>query len=268
MMHDFAASHTHTILLDMPLTLDALNLMRGQPVVSFNAASPSRFGVLPRHAPELVKWYTAPSCIIFHTALAFNLIDEATGVDEVNLVCCRLNSSRLVYAAGNVAHPLSQQLPPGQTDSCLLYYYSFPLAAAPDDTPPASLVPLHAFPLCSIPFEFPTVPHARSMLDAQYVYGCSMRQGSFSVALGSAAKIDCLVKVAVQRLIARGRRGGNGAEQAVDERTMQDILDEQATSGQEGDVAVFVLPDGWYAQECSFVPRKDAVHEDDGYLLT
>ncbi|GKZ26545.1 hypothetical protein AbraCBS73388_002789, partial [Aspergillus brasiliensis] len=33
-------------------------------------------------------------------------------------------------------------------------------------------------------------------------------------------------------------------------------------------IKIFALPSGYYAQECSFVPRKDSVSEDDGWLVT
>jgi len=271
MMHDFAASHSHSILLDLPLSLDPINLLRGVPIVALNSAAPARFGVLPRHAPEQVRWYTAPSCVIFHTALAFNTLDEGTGIENVHLICCRLNSSRLVYAAGNLALPASQALPAGVEDTCRLHYYAFALTerTGHGGSSATNLTPSHSFPLASIPFEFPTVPHATSMTNAQYVYGCSMRQGSFTTALGSAAKIDCLVKVDVQHLLAQGRQQGNREDEAVDRRSVAQLLDEQeARGGAEGALQVFAFPKGRFGQECSFIPRHSMRGEDDGYLLT
>lgn len=276
-MHDFAASHTHTVLLDMPLSLDPLNLARGIPVVAFSPSTPSRFGVLPRHNPAAVRWYTAPSCVIFHTAMAYNTFDTKSGREEVNMVCCRLNSSRLVYAAGNLPTPASQRLlAPGQDDTCQLYYYAFPLEGPTSDKASAvvDLAPSHAFPLSVIPFEFPTTSFEHSMSGARYVYGCSMRNGSFSAALGSAAKIDCLVKVDVHTLVGRGRATASkrGVEDAVDTRTVGRILVEQNERGgsTSGPIQVFALPPHHYAQEASFVPRRseDSQGEDDGWLLT
>lgn len=272
MMHDFAASHTHTVLLDMPLSLDPRNLALGVPVVAFSPSTPSRFGVLPRHAPEAVQWYTAASCIIFHTAMAYNAPAAETGQEEVNLVCCRLNSSRLVYAAGNLPTPSSQRpLSPEQDDTCQLYYYAFPLQ--PETPSTQDLAPSFAFPLSVIPFEFPTTSFEKSMAGAQFVYGCSMRTGSFSAALGAAAKIDCLVKIDVHALVSRGRDSpGQGVEEAVDTRTVAEILAEQhaAAGATTGPIQVFALPPHHYAQEASFVPRRkqDSQGEDDGWLLS
>ena len=256
MMHDFAASSRYSILLDLPLSLDPLNLPRGEPIVAFAPTTPSRFGVLPRYRPDAVRWYEGPSCIIFHTAFAYDT------PDDVHLICCRLNSARLVYAAGNLPTPPSQLLPPSVDDTCLLYYYRFPLhISGPDISQPS-----HAFPLCAIPFEFPIVRHDRSMSDAQFVYGCSMKKGSFSAALGSSAKIDCIVKVNVQALIARGTARGGSGEEPVDQRAMSDFLD--GVSDGEDSISVFALPDHHFAQEVSFVPRRNGQFEDDGFLLT
>lgn len=260
MMHDCGASHNYTVLLDMPLSLSPLNLLTGVPVVSFSPTTRSRFGVLPRHAPQEVQWFTAPSCVIFHTALTY---DTRTAV---HLLCCQLNSSTLVYAAGNLPIPRSQVLPVGIEETCRLHYYRFPL------DPPPLAVPTHSFPLSVIPFEFPCVPFGRTMEQARFVYGCSMTSGSFSAALGTAAKIDCLVKVKVQVLIQKGIQQGNAGEKAVDDRSISDILatkTERLSAGEETDlVRVFEMPRGWYAQEATFIPRAEQRDEDDGFLVT
>lgn len=263
-MHDCAAARNYTILLDMPLSLDPFNLVRNKPIVSFSPTTPSRFGVLPRHRPEEVKWYESSPSVIFHTAVAW---DDA---DAAHLVCCRLNSSHLVYAAGNLDVPRSEALPSGKHDTCELHYYRFALDCA--SAPPAPPKPSHSFPLSSMPFEFPTLPLKESMKAARFVYGCSMRNGTFSAALGQAAKIDCLVKVDIQTLIARGVKHGNDEDTAVDRRTVLEILDEQsdreAEQVDEVPIRIFTLPPGMYAQECSFVARSNQRSEDDGFLLT
>ncbi|GAA5889309.1 hypothetical protein JCM5296_005863 [Sporobolomyces johnsonii] len=306
MMHDCASSRTHTILLDMPLSLDPRNLVCGKPVISYDPSQPSRFGVFARHAPDQVCWYKAPPCIIFHTVLAFDeyrpssrsAVDPARprpeDVEAVSLVCCRLNSPSLVYAAGNLPLPASQSLPSGSKEACELYYYRFPLHSSRPSPP--SLVsprPSHAFPLAAIPFEFPTVPQDRVVGPSKYAYGCSVKHGNFGAALGGAAKIDCLVKVNIEVLITAGmerhqRTRQEDAEEdhelPVDERTVPEVLAAQtprttATPSSphytldDVSIRVFELPPLHYAQESSFVPRVGTAAfpsrgEDDGYLLT
>ncbi|KAM0789929.1 hypothetical protein ACM66B_006769 [Microbotryomycetes sp. NB124-2] len=259
MMHDFAASHTHTVIIDTPLSLDPFNLARGIPIVSFSPDVPARFGIFPRHDPSSVRWYTAPSCVIFHTTCAYNVPSaEFEGDEDVNVVCCRLNSSRLVYAAGNLDMPSTEYTT--EQDTCMLYFYQFNLSRQ------AKSQASRSFALSTIPFEFPTVSFQHSMSGPKFVYGCSMKQGSFSAALGSAAKIDCLVKVNVQSLVKQGLERGLGPDDAVDTRTVIGILEQQGTN--ESDISIFAMPEGWYAQESSFVPRHGATSEDDGWLLT
>ena len=48
MMHDFGVSSTHTVIMDLPLSLDPVNQMKGLPPVAFDSEKPSRFGVFPR----------------------------------------------------------------------------------------------------------------------------------------------------------------------------------------------------------------------------
>lgn len=245
MMHDFGVSHHHTVIIDCPLSLDPLNLARGKPVVNYSPSLATRFGIFPRDSPDQVKWYKSESCCIFHTANTWST------KEDVNLLCCRMNSSSLVYAAGNLPLPKNQHAP--EEETCQLYYYSFPFAANE---------PNHVFPLSVIPFEFPEVSPLTRMEEAQYVYGCTMRSGSFSVALGQASKIDCLAKFDVASLIAQGK--ARHSTTAVDTRSVLQIL-EQTT--EKSDIKIFTLPAKHYAQEPSFVPRQTQRGEDDGFLL-
>jgi carotenoid cleavage dioxygenase-like enzyme len=259
MMHDFAASKRHSILIDCPLSLDPKNLMRGKPVVHYSPNTATRFGVLPRHRPDQVRWFAHDSCIIFHTANAWDEPDR----DAVSLVCCRMNSSALVYAAGNMAAPPSAE---PVEEVCQLYFYEFHLSAA-DPTPAA------AFPLSVIPMEFPEVSRHTFLRKARYVYGCSMGEGTFGASLGKAARMDCIVKMDVLALSERGQqRGEAGENETVDRRSVGEVL---ASARPRGDFAVdpdsirvFQFPPLHHGQEVSFVPRAKQRGEDDGYLLT
>lgn len=46
------------------------------------------------------------------------------------------------------------------------------------------------------------------MQDAQYIYGCTMRSGSFDAALGAAAKVDCIARIDVRTLVRCGIKLG------------------------------------------------------------
>ncbi|KAI3484030.1 hypothetical protein L1887_53045 [Cichorium endivia] len=114
------------------------------------------------------------------------------------------------------------------------------------------------------------------MRDARYVYGTSMRDGTFDAGLGKAAKIDALVKIDAQTLIRRGKalwsQGRLGPCDSVDTRTVEEILAAQRDgSGAPDDaIRIFEMPRGWYAQETTFVPRRSGAgphEEDDGWLV-
>lgn len=292
LMHDFAASRTRTVVMDLPLSLDPRNLFKGKPVVHFDQKAPIRFGIFPRREPSRVQWFVdpRPACI-YHTANCWD--EEQTEVSSptssenaVNFLACRLNSATLVYSAGNVTPPPNALAPNGDKERCELYYWRFsnpPTASSPRPPPldpEAQKTSLtgkhpritHSFPLSRVPFEFPTTnlqyAPAAGLGPNRYIYGCSMREGTFDAGMGRhSAKIDCLVKMDAQSLVQRGRKMADSGKlqpgQAVDEREMSQILSEP----RGGDILVFSLPAGWYAQEASFVARADAQSEDDGYLL-
>lgn len=122
------------------------------------------------------------------------------------------------------------------------------------------------------------------MQAARWVWGCSLfghqqppspngndKMDAYMSALSSGFKIDCLVKVDVRALIARGLERGPGERaEPVDRRSAHEIRETQMLAGEEAEEAIklFRLPRGWFAQEVTFVPRQGAVDEDDGFLLT
>lgn len=315
MMHDFGVSSAHTVIMDLPLSLDPLNQLKGLPTVAYNASQPSRFGVFPRQEPKKIKWFETDACCIFHTA---NTWDEANATSEttsVSMLACRLTSATLVYAAGNMAPPVPPQakavaesaaerrrMPffskynpdtdasliesfdekepllrvptleehllkdPFAEEQCRLYYYNFDLSTN---------TITHQWALSAVPFEFPSVRPDVEMSEARYVYGCSTTTTNFGSALGKATKIDALVKMNATKLIEQGRANPpRSVTGVVDGRTVSQVL---ISRDPRDPIAVFQLPEGWFAQEPRFVPRQRSDHErqlndapldeDDGYLL-
>ncbi|PYH30038.1 carotenoid oxygenase family protein [Aspergillus neoniger CBS 115656] len=120
--------------------------------------------------------------------------------------------------------------------------------------------------LSVIPFEFPHVPEHLQMSATKYVYGCSMREGNFATRHNSCYKIDSLVKVNVESILRKGLDNPpSQVHGCVDTRSIHEIIYSQDP---HDPIQVFALPPRHYAQECSFVPRKDGVSEDDGWLVT
>ena len=111
MMHDFGVSLTHTIIMDLPLTLDPMNQLKGIPPVAFESNSPSRFGTFPRQHPEQVKWFETDACIIYHTANTWDEVDFKGQTTTVNMLACRLTSATLIFASGNIAPPARRPKP-------------------------------------------------------------------------------------------------------------------------------------------------------------
>lgn len=276
MMHDFGVSSTHTIIMDLPLSLDPLNLAKNRPVVAYDPTSRSRFGVFPRHQPEDVRWFETNPCCIFHTANSWNSTDPSPAngfpgrLDMVNMLACRLTSASLVFSAGDLAAPTpTYDIPADQQEEeqCRLYYYQFrlPQSCGSPISGNENLI-VQQWALSAIPFEFPSLRDSVSMSAAKYIYGCSVSETSFGAALGRAVKINSLVKVDVETLIERGIRDPpSQIIGCVDTRDMSEVL---ASQNPLDAIKVFKMPEGWYAQESRFVPRRDGVSEDDGWILS
>lgn len=85
MMHDFAITEHYTIFLDFPFTFRPERMAEGQPIFLFEAETPSRFGILPRHGESSdIRWFESPSCYSFHTLNAYE------SGDEIVLIACRM----------------------------------------------------------------------------------------------------------------------------------------------------------------------------------
>lgn len=276
MMHDFGASRNHTVILDLPLTLDPSNLARGVPVLSYDSRGKARYGVFPRYRPDLVQWFETNPCVIFHTANCWDTVThtgEMNGANlqqtSVNLLACRLTSASLVFSAGNLPTPAVKPIPPeyAEEEQCRLYYYNFPLSANDATDVPGHRI-RHQWALSAISFEFPTLSPNHSMTEARYIYGCSTGSASYTVALGKAAKIDYLAKIDVKTLIERGvQQPPQPIRGCVDTRTVAEVRE---SNDPDDPIKLFKMPDGWFAQEPRFVPRiaSERQGEDDGWLLT
>ena len=277
MMHDFGVSSTHTIIMDLPLSLDPLNLAKNKPVVAYDPTSRSRFGVFPRHRPQDVCWFETNPCCIFHTANSWNSTDPQSaagspGMKMVNMLACRLTSASLVFSAGDLAAPTpTHDIPNDQQEEeqCRLYYYQFCLPQSLDRwnflSANDNLI-VHQWSLSVIPFEFPSLRDSASMSAAKYIYGCSVSDASFGAALGRAVKMNSLVKIDVETLIERGiRNPPTQITGCIDTRDMSEVM---ASQDPMDPIKVFKMPEGWYAQESRFVPRAGGVSEDDGWILS
>lgn len=266
MMHDFGVSFGHTVIMDLPLSLDPINIAKGKPPLNYDAKGKSRFGVFPRHQPELTRWFETKACCIFHTANTWDdtYVDKLSGATKtsaVNMLACRLNSASVVYAAGNIAVPPASLAAIGdEEEQCRLYYYHF-------DLEDSSNTIKYQFGLSAVSFEFPNTSEETSMGPARYIYGCSASERTFNTTLGKASKIDCLVKMDAETLIKRGKKDPTvvPVTGCVDQRTITEVME---SNDPNDPIQVFQLPAQHFAQEPRFVQRNGATDEDDGWLLT
>lgn len=275
MMHDFGVSNAHTIIMDLPLSLDPLNLLKRRPVVSYDPNGKSRFGVFPRYQPEDIKWFETNSCCIFHTANSWDSCvstprPEGREIPVVNMLVCRLTSAALVFSAGDLAAPIpigDVPVDKQEEEQCRLYFYQFCLSSPLLLEENKRNKILHQWALSKVPFEFPSLRDSVSMSAAKYIYGCSVGGTTFGAALGRAVKINSLVKMDVERLIQEGMRNPPiPITGYVDGRNIAEIA---ASNDPQDPIKVFMMPEGWFAQESRFVPRKNGSgEEDDGWILT
>jgi carotenoid cleavage dioxygenase-like enzyme len=89
MVHDFALTERHVVLLDLPVTFDTAAATAGASLpYGWNPAHPARVGLLPREGTvREVRWCEVDPCWVFHT---LNAYDDG---DRVVLDLCRYAGS-------------------------------------------------------------------------------------------------------------------------------------------------------------------------------
>lgn len=96
MMHDFAITENYTIFLNMPLLFKPMQSITGQLPIKFEPERKSYIGILPRHGDNrTIRWFEVPSCMVFHTANAYE------DGNEVVLIACRMDYCNLLIPVYN-----------------------------------------------------------------------------------------------------------------------------------------------------------------------
>lgn len=103
MQHDLAFTARFTIFMDMSMVWDEALLKKGRTRAVFDREKPTRFGILPRHAPGAeVRWFEASPCFMYHTVNAW---EEG---DKVVLVGCKIENP----LAGDPKNPARDRVIP------------------------------------------------------------------------------------------------------------------------------------------------------------
>lgn len=73
MMHDFCATRTKVIFMDLPIVFDMAVAMQGGMPYRWSEDYPARLGVMPRNGTTKdLKWFDIPSCYVFHPLNAYD----------------------------------------------------------------------------------------------------------------------------------------------------------------------------------------------------
>ena len=253
-MHDFGVSPMYTVILDLPMSLNPINLIRGKPIIDFDASVPSRFGIFPRHNPAMIRWFTSEACFIFHTAATWDEYDlRFSDRNEPTAVCilaCRYKGAGALRSMGSsITTSLGEDK--GSASDGQLYYYRFSSSDNSQNSP------THEFGLSAIPFEMPNISPLCSQTKPRFVYGCSSKESMFGAKTGEPMRIDYLVKIDTHALIMRGLDRNTRRSETVDERQIQDIL---LSKNMDDPIKVFQPPTGWRAQEPSIGSRDGSGH--------
>ncbi|MFZ5616561.1 MAG: carotenoid oxygenase family protein, partial [Pseudomonadota bacterium] len=73
MMHDFCATRTKAVFMDLPIVFDMAIAMQGGMPYRWSEDYPARLGVMPRNGTTRdLKWFDIPSCYVFHPLNAYD----------------------------------------------------------------------------------------------------------------------------------------------------------------------------------------------------
>ena len=73
MIHDFCATRTHTIFMDLPIVFDMDLAMKGTMPYRWSHSYRARLGVMPREGrADEIKWFDIAPCYVFHPMNAYD----------------------------------------------------------------------------------------------------------------------------------------------------------------------------------------------------
>jgi carotenoid cleavage dioxygenase len=73
MIHDFCATRTHVIFMDLPIVFDMQTAMAGGMPYRWSDDYQARLGVMPRNGTATdLQWFDIPSCYVFHPLNAYD----------------------------------------------------------------------------------------------------------------------------------------------------------------------------------------------------
>ncbi|KAF9931614.1 hypothetical protein BGZ67_005231 [Mortierella alpina] len=283
MMHDFAVTPTHSIIMDLNFRLDPIkNIRRRKPLIAFDESLPARFGIIPRHfnhKKHKVLWFETRPCHIFHTANAWDELDAEGNVVAVCMTAYR--SERFIsdinlwtatgpdnYGGGKTVEELRRQyVVPGNgdydhqdPDGAYLTLYRFDFKT----------METRLTTLSTMTAEFPVINFDWFMRPEQcYVYAAT----ALNPVPGEGVKTNGIIKVDVQAVIEKQREllrqgplqnlGGHGRWELGAEALLQV---ERDTS------KAYFYGGKYFGGEAVYVPnlpreKGEVLEEDDGYLL-
>jgi carotenoid cleavage dioxygenase-like enzyme len=187
MMHDFAITERYAVIMDLPLVFDLARMEAGGFPLEFKPELGARFGILPRRGVDAdVRWFESPSCMVFHTANAW---EEG---DEVVLVACRMERTDVLAGA------LLDDPPPSEPGR--LYRWRFNLATGA----------VREEPLDDVASDFPRVHEGLTGSATRYVYSARFDASRRDATpwIDAVVKYDLTTGSSEAHPWGRGRYGG------------------------------------------------------------
>eukprot|EP00741_Cyanophora_paradoxa_P007413 tig00001128_g7172.t1 len=82
LMHDTAATPSHTIIFDLPFNIRPERVLSGRSPIGWDHGRPSRFGIMPRFATSQsqIRWFEASGCHVWHSGNAWEEGGRVRGI--------------------------------------------------------------------------------------------------------------------------------------------------------------------------------------------
>ena len=248
LMHDCAATRSHTVLIDVPINSRPERMANGESPIQFEKGRALRFGVVPRHGPATdIRWFEDRPGMIFHVANAWEEDDGQT----VMIRAMRADEATITPPSDSEENYLAwvrERFATGISNVCKLFEYKIDLARG---TLESRELPSPE----GVLMEFPTINPQAAMSDNGFTYAAVLDADTSATTgapvYGGLAKFDHRAGGFATHRHGEGRFGGEP----------QFVAREGATTEDDGFVVTFVHDE---AQERSEVVIIDAQRFDEG----
>ncbi|XP_031125654.1 carotenoid 9,10(9',10')-cleavage dioxygenase 1-like [Ipomoea triloba] len=249
--HEIGVTQRYNVVMDFPLTLDIMRLIRGGPLIKYEKEGYARIGVMPRYGDaDSIRWFEVEPCCVFHIINSFEHNDEVVVIalracksaipgPDFGLEKFEWFSKGFQHTKDHIDENCDEFSKDDESFLCRVCEWRLNMHTGE--------VKQRILTGTDFSMEFPMINH--NFVGVRNKFGYTQVVGSQASSISGMAKYGGLAKLNFEDW---------RFETSMDGKESQDLIQ----------VEYHMLPNNTFCSGATFVPRIGGVDEDDGWIIT